>query len=501
MSHLSNATSGFLRAVSLVLVLTALAPVVGAQLADLDFSPRQLDADGGASGGVALQTNDFGLAVGNAFPPGPGFAQAGLWSFDGTTTLLPTLPGHEAGNGRDVNDFGDAVGESYLVDLSGPFPTFTPDAVVWIAGEVQALDGLVTGGAVHLDLLEAHRISNDGVVLGLGRQAATGTARPFVLDLATGLSQDLGSLSGPMSGTAFPFDRNQQGVVVGAGFAGAARHAVRWVDGQIEDLHDPAVILGGVSEARAINESGVIVGIADFIEDGSQFETATVWVDGVPENLGTLLGGAGMSWARDINEHGTIVGTSSSNGSSVHAIVYEDGVMTDLNDLIDPATGWILANAYSITNDGAITGDGFFGGGVHPFVAVPDGEGGFTVYGEGSVGGAGLVPRLRGQGFPDGALTLTAVNGAGGELGLLTFGSGTGVADVKPGSALQNLPLLTAGIPFVLTGGGPADGSLSLTATLPHGLVGLTVNLQAILRDPAASGGLAVTNPIELQIP
>ena len=87
---------------------------------------------------------------------------------------------------------------------------------------------------------------------------------------------------------------------------------------------------------------GVIVGSADLTDDGLQWETAVRWVDGVGQSLGGL--GGQVSFARGINEHGTIVGTATmpiGSPSSPHAFIYRDGFDPDdqLTNLLDYGLG------------------------------------------------------------------------------------------------------------------------------------------------------------------
>jgi len=484
---------------ALVLLLALGAPL-GAQLAELGFETTRLNADDVATGGVALQANDLGQAVGNAFVPSFTYTQAGSWSFEGVTTVLPTLPDHEAGFALGITDDGVVLGETDDVVQQGQLTFFFPSAVVWLDGATPtAVEDLVTGGATNLELFDARRMDGLGRIYGQARDPVELALRPYRLD-TDGTLVDLGSLDGPATGRAEVFDVARDGTLVGASRVdGGFDHAYVLQDGVATDLHDPSIIEGQNSHARAINAAGLIVGSADFSAGGIQFEQAAMWIDGVPVNLGTLGGEQG--YARAINEHGTIVGTSSlplAQGGGVHAFIVEDGVMTDLNDLIPPDSGWVLANAYDVTNDGAIVGDGFFDGGVHPYLAVPDCKGGFTVYGAGCDGSNGLDPRLRMQGCPtsDGTVTLTIVEGQPGAPGLLTLGTGTGIMDVKPGCPLQNLPLAGTPLPLGLDG----VGRVSITTTLPGGLPPAVVNLQAILADGDAPGGLTVSNPIEMAI-
>ena len=74
---------------------------------------------------------------------------------------------------------------------------------------------------------------------------------------------------------------------------------------------------------------------------------------------------------RAINDSGHIVGSSGSGWDI--PFVWKDGVMTDLNTLIDPASGWTLKNATGINNNGWIIGNGIAPGGYeHAFLLTPE---------------------------------------------------------------------------------------------------------------------------------
>jgi probable HAF family extracellular repeat protein len=60
-----------------------------------------------------------------------------------------------------------------------------------------------------------------------------------------------------------------------------------------------------------------------------------------------------------INDSGEIVGTASNAYNNFSAFVYSNGVLTDLNTLISPNSGWILTDATAINDQGDIAGYGY----------------------------------------------------------------------------------------------------------------------------------------------
>jgi probable HAF family extracellular repeat protein len=67
-------------------------------------------------------------------------------------------------------------------------------------------------------------------------------------------------------------------------------------------------------------------------------------------DLGTL--GGTYAQANGINNHGAVVGESRlADGETVHAFLYENGVLRDLHALTRMPSGWVLVSANDI-NDG-----------------------------------------------------------------------------------------------------------------------------------------------------
>ena len=130
-----------------------------------------------------------------------------------------------------------------------------------------------------------------------------------------------------------------------------------------------------------INNAGQIIGLNS---DGSAFlysnGTTTNLGSNIPfgiNNAGQVVGycslngnafldnngaitylGLGTT-ATAINSVGEVVGWSQvDTNPNMNAFIYSNGVMTNLNSLIDPATGWTLMEATSINDNGQIVGWG-----------------------------------------------------------------------------------------------------------------------------------------------
>lgn len=478
-----------------LILLLACAP-----LAAQDYSVSFLDATPNPPGGTPFAVSRTGdIAVGLSAPPGFFWGAPVRWIGHGTS-VLPILPGDEGGSASGVNDAGVVVGESTDVQDGGPFTIFTSRAVVWVNAQPTLLADLATSGDTDIVPFSGIDVNNHGRILGYGKRKNVQGLRGFVLQ--DGKMTDLGSLQGTLTSSASPDGMNEQGVVVGSSEApNFFKHAFVWQDGVMTDLHATSGVIGRNSHAVAINEAGVIVGDADPVNDFLDYQNAAVWKNGVVTYLPDLgdVGGVIESFARDINDHGTIVGTSVTPSFEVHAVTWIDGQCVDLNTLIPPGSGWLLANAWGVANDGRIVGEGFTARGLQAFVLEPDSAGGFDVYGAGCAGGGGFVPGLWGQGWPNGGgeISLAVTNGLGNAAGLLLVGLGNQTAPFK-GCTLSILPLSPLAVPLSLSSGGAGGGQLVLPITLPPSVPAGSLFLQAALADPGAAHGVTVSNAVRM---
>jgi len=256
----------------------------------------------------------------------------------------------------------------------------------------------------------AYNINNLGQVVGYARMP-NGTVRGFVN--SGGTSSALGLLPGYTDSTAWCI--NDNGQIVGSVQNGSNDyHAVTF-----NGAGSPSTVVsfgGSQSVARAINNLGQIIGWA-YTSDSH--ERASLWIDGAIYGMGFAgVTGNGHSHAYAINAAGEVVGDSFAqhldphafrytagvttdlgeiirfslayginNLSQVvgvsnistdplgpyfyHAVMFENGAALDLNDLIPPATGWELTDAFDINDSGWIVGSGRINGVDSAYVLIP----------------------------------------------------------------------------------------------------------------------------------
>ena len=155
---------------------------------------------------------------------------------------------------------------------------------------------------------------------------------------------------------------------VGSFFFPARAHAFSWTG--LEPMRDLGTLGGNGSMALGINTSGVIVGTSYIA--GDVVRHAVMWdASGGIHDLGGLGGTDAV--AVGINDDGIVVGMALTPGGDKHAFLYEDGVMTDLNTLMDlSGFGWTLEEGMAINGDGLIAGSGTHNNQSRAFVLTPN---------------------------------------------------------------------------------------------------------------------------------
>ncbi len=191
------------------------------------------------------------------------------------------------------------------------------------------------------------------LAITLPRIAATITFS-LAASMAHSISYNITALGSLSNQGSQAYGLNESGQVVGKSYnASTARNeAVLWSNGTIQSL-------GVQGVARAVNNSGVVVGengIDNFQQpNGRAFQ----WSNGSYQDLGDL-GGSNAS-AYDINDAGQIAGVSEISTPipgqpeqyTTHAFRYENGTMTDMGGYT-VETGY--SRAHGINGSGVMTG-------------------------------------------------------------------------------------------------------------------------------------------------
>ena len=202
-------------------------------------------------------------------------------------------------------------------------------------------------------------INNSGQIVGQDPNVDQGQA--FLL--SNGTLTHLGNLSVPNqnhSSTARAI--NDSGVITGeADFYvvtdpvlpfGAHPHAF-FYDGTLHDLGNLAPAADGlISQGASINNAGVIAGSSNSI--GNSSAHAVVFSGGSITDLGTIGGTGTISSALGINNSGVVVGWSNSAAylNTSHAFIYSGSVMQDIGTLPNQ-TG---SSATAINDSGVVAG-------------------------------------------------------------------------------------------------------------------------------------------------
>lgn len=238
-------------------------------------------------------------------------------------------------------------------------PPYSPHAFLYNGDTDTAIWDLGTlGGAGSW----ANSVNDLGQVVG-GSNTSSGAAHAFLY--SGGAMQDLNTLAKNLPAGVILYEGrgiNNAGQVVG-GTSGAKATAFLY-DGAYHDLGTLEAPFNERSEAYAINARGQVVG---YSSSALGDDHAFLYTDGKMQDLGALPGGL-VCRALGVNDAGQVVGYSSS-AVDTRAFVYSEGIIYDLNPLVqDLPPGVVLTAAHGINNAGQIIADGNRG---HGFVLTP----------------------------------------------------------------------------------------------------------------------------------
>ncbi|MDY6990723.1 MAG: DUF3466 family protein [Thermodesulfobacteriota bacterium] len=323
METMRSCSPKFLCVFLLVACLVLLAPELAS--ASVQYNVINLEAPYSEFGGIN-NSGQIALSWGSS---------AYLWE-NGTTTDLGTLGGSRT-YATGINNSGLIVGVS---DLIVPDPHYER-AFLWENGVMGNLGTL--GG----DHSVANDINDSGQVVGRSEYNGDSNYRAFLwedgsmADLIPSLHQSE-AMAINNSGQIAGYYRNEGSDQSTIGFL--------WEDGNMTNLEMP--FSSNYVMPSDINDEGEIVGRARHSPGRMR---AFSWDSGVMTVL-DVLPGTDSTWANGSNDSSQIVGGSRVNSSwpDYRALLWEDGTVIDLNELIADDFDWILGEALDINDNGEI---------------------------------------------------------------------------------------------------------------------------------------------------
>ena len=323
--------------------------------------------------------NDAGWISGYSNLSGNQYRHAALWSADGLIDLGTLGSASKPRNSNVVwpvkNTSGLIVGisqtdavdpwaENWSCSAFFPPATSTGYKCVGFVWENGAMRRLPTLGGNHGFAAAAN---NHGQIVGWAENTVRDPTctppqifqfRAVVWGPQGNQTHELPLLNGDTSSAATAINDNGQivgisGTCDDAIGSATAAHAVLWDEDGIVEIPN----LGGKewNTPTAINEHGDVAGFSDHA--GDQITEAFIWTrDKGLQGLG-FLPGHGLSEAFGINERRQVVGLScTAEVTDCRAFLWQNGVMVDLNQLVELEAGVRLTHAMDINDAGAITG-------------------------------------------------------------------------------------------------------------------------------------------------
>jgi probable HAF family extracellular repeat protein len=284
--------------------------------------------DLGTLGGLTstpMDINDLEDVVGFSRIAGNSVDHAFLYH-NGAMADLGTLGGSDSEAGG-INDAGQIAGSS--VNSLGDMHAFLYQAGVWT--DLGTLGGISSF---------AHSINELGDIVGISGMPNNQDQHAFLFK--DGVMNDLGSLNGTY-GVARAINNADQ--VVGYVLNPTVNHAFLWENGVMTDIGP----LGMSSDAVDINDSGYV--LIKALPPNSSY-TMLLYHNGIMTDFGPVGSPYG------INNTNQVVGSYSASGGG-HAFIWQNGIRSDLNDLISPNSGWVINAAYAINNQGVIVARGY----------------------------------------------------------------------------------------------------------------------------------------------
>lgn len=315
----------------------------------------------GGTANFGRAINQGGQVVGQSSLAGENQTQSFLWDPAEGVNNIHGLGSHSQANG--LNLFGEVVGD-------WGNSAYHDSAFIW-----DAVNGSKSLDSIDGRYTYANDINNAGFIVG-NSMTASGIYHAVVWSKDGQIIDELEAFeTNDPNLESLGYAINLSGQVVGGSFFSSAinqYHAFLW-DPSIEMMRDLGTLGGLGSVAYHLNDSGTVVGIAMNSDEQSR---AFIWKDSnICSNLeansmcdlGTL--GGITSNARSVNALDQVVGFADTENNESHAFIWDQvNQMRDLNNLIEPDSGWVLTWAESINDLGQITGRGTINGQTRAFL-------------------------------------------------------------------------------------------------------------------------------------
>lgn len=251
-----------------------------------------------------------------------------------------------------------------MIDLTPGSLSFTNSKPINNAGQLIYADNATgqsflystaSGTATALNITGAAAINDAGTIAG-GLVTSSTQVQAYLY--SDGVQSFLPSLGGTYT-TATAI--NNAGQVAGLSYLSGASGDYRAFLYDSTGMTTIGTFGGSASAANDINNLGQVVGYARTAGDAEThpflFDSATNTLT----DLGTL--GTWLNNAYGMNDLSQVVGVAyvinASGNGGVHGTLYDSGSVYDLNNLIDPASGWTIESGWDINNAGQIIAAGF----------------------------------------------------------------------------------------------------------------------------------------------
>ena len=372
-----------LRAMGLVAGLAVSSAVAGPAYWPIDLGHL------GRTQTVAKAINDSGQVVGWS-KDSAGRMQAFAWS-NGTMTGLGFLPGGTSSVANAINNAGEISGEAYV-------STTNYHAFLYVSNQIADLG--TWGGPYSV----GNAINDNREIAGWSYPPYPTPGTNFAFGpFLWRTNHFLGIWPFHSKLTAGAWGLNSSGYLVGNTVLDIPAKDREWpfiwwdanTNGasEVGEMKVLGTLGGQWGQAAAINESGLVVGWASTNpaafdprhaylltpSNGVWMRYGTneyeIWgntfsngINLLMRDLGTLDRSTDNSFANAINDRSWIVGTSTTRSGTNQAFVWHDGTMSNLNSLIETASGWILTNATGINEFNEIVGTGLYYGQPRAFI-------------------------------------------------------------------------------------------------------------------------------------